>query len=422
MEMLVCDLPDEVLYHIFRFVSGGTLLQLRCVCSHWYRVISHIVKKPLTWKERCFAEIAEPILLDLTFSSDLKLLAKGCVVCGCICGTDGAKQCCQERQLDPSSLHIEASAWLKIYMMWWRSRKVGSGKELKTLISAKAAMTAVKYNGDYIVGATKVGTIEIWNHLTGACVANFLANFYNIVDLKLIPLQEFGINSLPKEHLGNMSTTRLVTAGIDRSITVYDIKPDLLNDTYRNDTYWKNSSSTRIVGLGIWSHRIIGTSAEILHAGHKVLNLIEKKVECYLAGHKSYPQCIDFWKNKVLSGTTQGNLLRWRLDDCPVLDEDDSMTPMLEAEVVAEFHNVIVNVIYRDSLILLIKSPGTLCISTDDGVTFCEIFPMEILSCLAKLVALKGTLFALCTSSGLVFLYHMDDYKNFDQLDLSAYK
>jgi hypothetical protein len=49
----------------------------------------------------------------------------------------------------------------------------------------------------------------------------------------------------------------------------------------------------------IWGDRIVGTSAAILCAGHKVLNLSKKEVEYYLSGYRAYPQCIDFWKNKV---------------------------------------------------------------------------------------------------------------------------
>jgi hypothetical protein len=80
--MEMWDLPDEVLTEIFGYVSGVTLVRARRVCSRWYQVISDVVKKPATWKERCFAEIPEVILLDLAVSTDLKHLAKGCVVCG----------------------------------------------------------------------------------------------------------------------------------------------------------------------------------------------------------------------------------------------------------------------------------------------------------------------------------------------------
>jgi hypothetical protein len=57
----------------------------------------------------------------------------------------------------------------------------------------------------------------------------------------------------------------------------------------------------------------------------------------------------------VLSGTTQGHLLRWNLDDYQEQEEDDSMTLMLEADVVANLDEMIINVIYRDHVILCIK-------------------------------------------------------------------
>jgi len=184
-------LPLELIDEILKHLDAISLARSRQVCRSW-RDLHSQRKYNLVWRNACFREIGEDVLIEL----------RG------------------------SNADLSASSdmdWEDLYKEWYRSRHIGEWPSVITELRGHTGpVWDVKFSGDRVISCGQDFTIRIWDTWTTQCISTILGHRNSICSIAL------RISLSKPSGATNSPHDLLVSGSRDCSVKVWDLNSLLL--------------------------------------------------------------------------------------------------------------------------------------------------------------------------------------------------
>ncbi|KAK2554270.1 F-box/WD repeat-containing protein 7 [Acropora cervicornis] len=374
-------LPLELIDEILKHLDAISLARSRQVCRSW-RDLHSQRKYNLVWRNACFREIGEDVLIEL----------RG------------------------SNADLSASSdmdWEDLYKEWYRSRHIGEWPSVITELRGHTGpVWDVKFSGDRVISCGQDFTIRIWDTWTTQCISTILGHRNSICSIAL------RISLSKPSGATNSPHDLLVSGSRDCSVKVWDLN-SLLLAPYQPPT----SSSclvtfhghTACVNCVAVDSNLVASASD--DCSVRVWDLTTGQCHYVLRGLENWVKFVRLWKQELLLCVTDSNFLHIRylvnIDPQGQAHDTKPYSSVLLQDESADSSLVILGAVLRGKTVLVLTQNDGLFVWENGSQ--CSILQNVTLNGhnannipRGECLAMRGALVAIGTRSGAVYIYHID--------------
>ncbi|XP_046346393.2 uncharacterized protein LOC124126884 isoform X1 [Haliotis rufescens] len=389
--MHVLEFPRELQYFILAKLDGVALGHVQCVCRSWQEIVGHLESSFNIWLRCCLKEIPSYILVELT--GMCRFIEQGEITAD-VCNRVGWE------------------FWRDLYREYRRGELLTRWQETSMEITIPfmyGKATSIDLGERYLVSGHSTGNVLVWENLreTDALTMGLVHKHHQHVSCVRVLASERSWTDLGAAQVEDACPC-VASSSRDCVINVSTIRG---TDTHHIAHFSQQVNNLSVCG----EYFVAAAKSSVLHgqpvwrvASSRPLNL--EQTDQLWGQRTSNVTAVAMTFGTVVSGDVMGNLLMW--------DSGVDELKGREPEVIHKFSSSVKQICLQGERLVCLLDDGSLWVRRDTKFTQWladDLF--ETYQGTAKCLSLRGTILAVATTMGGVFLYSIPDNKSWDMLE-----
>ncbi|XP_046569091.1 uncharacterized protein LOC124277436 [Haliotis rubra] len=366
--MHILEFPRELQYFILAKLDGVALGHVQCVCRSWQEIVGHLESSFNIWLRCCLKEIPSYILVQLT--GMCRFIEQGEITAD-VCNRIGWE------------------FWRDLYREYQRDKLLTQWRDTSMEITIPfmyGKATSIDLGEGYLVSGHTTGNVLVWENLkeTDALTMGLVHKHHQHVSCVRVLASERSWKDLGTAQMEEACPC-VASSSRDCVINVSTIRG---TDTHHIAHFSQQVNHLSVCG----EYFVAAAKSSVLHgqpvwrvSSSRPLNL--EQTDQLWGQRTSNVTAVAMTFGTVVSGDVMGNLMMW----------DSGVDELSDREA---------------------GNDGSLCVRRDSKFTQWlaeDLF--ETYQGTAKCLSLRGTILAVATTMGGVFLYSIPDNKSYETLE-----